>query len=219
VNIEEGGFEQGASTITQQLARSVVLSREKTIERKIIEALLSLKLEFFLTKEDILDRYLNQVPYGSNSYGVEAASETFFSKNARDLTLGEASLLAALPNAPTLYSPYGNNQNALIKRQQFILEKLLRNGWITKDEARDAINENALQKVTPLKRAIIAPHFVFAVLEELEKTYGREKLEYEGLHIYTTLDMEAQKKAEETVQTGATRRMGCEQCCPYRLRY
>ena len=105
VNIEQGGFEQGASTITQQLARSVVLSREKTIERKIIEALLAIKLDFFLSKEEILDRYLNQVPYGSNAYGVQAAAETFFNKNASDLTLGESTLLAALPNAPTLYSP------------------------------------------------------------------------------------------------------------------
>ena len=207
VNIEEGGFEQGASTITQQLARSVVLSREKTIERKVIEALLALKLDFFLSKEDILDRYLNQVPYGSNAYGVEAASETFFDKPARDLTLGEATLLAALPNAPTLYSPYGNNQNALVKRQQLIIEKLLTNGWITKDEARAAINENALQKIVPLKRAITAPHFVFAVLEELEQEYGRDTLEQEGLHIYTTLDLEAQQKAEAAVQKGATRNL------------
>lgn len=205
VNIEEGGFEQGASTITQQLARGVVLSREKTIERKIIEALLAIKLDFFLTKEDILDRYLNQVPYGSNAYGVEAAAETFFDKKAQDLTLGEATLLAALPNAPTLYSPYGNNTNALVKRQQLIIEKLVRNGWVTKEEARNAISENAFQKVVPLKRAITAPHFVFAVLEELEKEFGRDTLEYEGMHIYTTLDLEAQKKAEEVVQTGATR--------------
>jgi membrane peptidoglycan carboxypeptidase len=207
VNIEEGGFEQGASTITQQLARSVVLSREKTIERKVIEALLAVKLDFFLTKEDILDRYLNQVPYGSNAYGVEAAAETFFDKPARDLTLGESTLLAALPNAPTLYSPYGNNTNALVKRQQLIIDKLLRNGWITKDEARAAINENALQKVAPLKRAITAPHFVFAALEELEQEYGRDFLENEGMHIYTTLDLEAQQKAEEVVQNGSRKNL------------
>ncbi len=207
VNIEEGGFEQGASTITQQLARSVVLSREKTIERKVIEALLAVKLDFFLSKEEILDRYLNQVPYGSNSYGVEAASETFFDKPARDLTLGESTLLAALRNAPTLYSPYGNNTNALIKRQQLIINKLLKNGWISKDEAHAAINENALQKVAPLKRAITAPHFVFAVLEELEQEYGRDTLEHTGLHIYTTLDLEAQQKAEEVVQKGSVKNL------------
>ncbi len=205
VNIEHGGFEQGASTITQQLARSVVLSREKTIERKIIEALLAIKLDFFLSKEEILDRYLNQVPYGSNAYGVQAAAETFFNKNASDLTLGESTLLAALPNAPTLYSPYGNNTNALVKRQQLIIEKLLRNGWITKDEARAAISENALQHVVPLKRAIIAPHFVFSVLEELDQEYGRDALEHDGMHIYTTLDIEAQQRAEEAVQSGAAR--------------
>ncbi|MEK9174007.1 MAG: penicillin-binding transpeptidase domain-containing protein, partial [Patescibacteria group bacterium] len=128
-------------------------------------------------------------------------------KNARDLSLGEATLLAALPNAPTLYSPYGNNTNALVKRQQLIIDKLLRNGWITKDEARDAINENALQKIAPLKRAIIAPHFVFAVLEELEQEYGRDILEQKGLHIYTTLDLEAQQKAEEVVQKGSSKNL------------
>ena len=203
VNIREGGFEQGASTLTQQLARSVVLSREKTIERKVIEALLAIKIDFFLTKEEILDRYLNQVPYGSNSYGIEAAAETFFDKKAKDLTLGEVTLLAALPNAPTLYSPYGNNTNALVKRQQIIIEKLLRNGWITKTQAADAIKENALQNVIPLKRSIAAPHFVFAVLEEVEAEYGRDILEYEGMHIYTTLDWEAQQKAEEVIKRGA----------------
>jgi len=205
VNIREGGFEQGASTITQQLARSVVLTRDKTIERKIIEALLAIKLDFALSKEEILDRYLNQVPYGSNSYGIGAAAETFFGKQAKELTLGEITLLAALPNAPTLYSPYGNNTGALVKRQQFILEKLVRNGWITKEQAQDAIRENAAQKVIPLKRSINAPHFVFAVLEELEKEYGRDTLEFEGMHIYTTLDWEAQQKAEEVIKNGAAR--------------
>jgi penicillin-binding protein 1A len=86
VNFREGGFEQGASTITQQLARSVLLSREKTLERKAIEALLAIKIDFSLSKSDILDRYLNQIPYGSNAYGIEAASETFFNKRAQDLT-------------------------------------------------------------------------------------------------------------------------------------
>jgi 1A family penicillin-binding protein len=205
VNIKEGGFEQGASTITQQLARSVVLSREKTIERKVIEALLAIKMDAALSKEEILDRYLNQVPYGSNSYGVGAAAETFFGKKASELTLGEISLLAALPNAPTLYSPYGNNTAALVRRQQFILEKLVRNGWITKDESDSAIRENAVQNVIPLKRSINAPHFVFAVLEELEKEYGRDMLELEGLHVYTTLDWEAQQKAEEAIKNGALR--------------
>src|SRR3990167_4376790 len=205
VNLREGGFEQGASTITQQLARSVLLSREKTVERKAIEALLAIKIEFFLTKEEILDQYLNQVPYGANAYGIEAAAETFFDKQAPELTLGEATLLAALPNAPTLYSPYGNNPDLLIQRQHLIIEKLRKNGWVSEEEAARAKEEDILARVVPLKREIHAPHFVFAVLEELEKQYGRDYLETHGLHVYTTLDWEAQQKAEEAVRSGAAK--------------
>ncbi len=199
VNVEEGGYQQGASTITQQLARSVLLTREKTLQRKINEILLAIKLDFYYSKSEILDRYLNQVPYGSNAYGIEAASQTFFDKPAKELTLGEAALLAALPNAPTLYSPYGNHTDLLEARQKLIIGKLLQDGWITKAEAVNAINERALSKVVPLKRDIQAPHFVFYIREVLEKQYGREALEGAGFRIYTTLDMEIQKRAEEVI--------------------
>lgn len=199
VNVEEGGYQQGASTITQQLARSVLLTREKTLQRKINEILLAIKLDFYYSKSEILDRYLNQVPYGSNAYGIEAASQTFFDKPAKELTLGEAALLAALPNAPTLYSPYGNHTDLLEARQKLIIGKLLQDGWITKAEAVNAINERALSKVVPLKRDIQAPHFVFYIMEVLEKQYGREALEGAGFRIYTTLDMEIQKRAEEVI--------------------
>jgi 1A family penicillin-binding protein len=203
VNVEQGGYQQGASTITQQLARSVLLTREKTLTRKVTEVLLAIKLDLYYSKAEILDRYLNQVPYGSNAYGIEAAAETFFNKRAKDLTLGEATLLAALPNAPTLYSPYGNHTDLLVERQKLIVGKLLRDGWITREEAMNAMNENALHKVAPLKRDIQTPHFVFYVMEQLEKKYGREFLEGAGLKIYTTLDMEIQKRAEEVVQKEA----------------
>lgn len=203
VNVEEGGYQQGASTITQQLARSVLLTRDKTISRKINEVLLAIKLDFYYSKSEILDRYLNQIPYGSNAYGIEAASQTFFNKPAKDLTLGEATLLAALPNAPTLYSPYGAHTDLLEQRQKVIISKLLQENWITKEEAVNAINERALFKVVPLKRNIQTPHFVFYIMEELEKKYGREALEGAGLRIYTTLDMDLQKRAEEVIQKEA----------------
>ncbi len=203
VNVEQGGYQQGASTITQQLARSVLLTREKTLTRKINEVFLAIKLDLHYSKSDILDRYLNQVPYGSNAYGIEAAAQTFFNKPAKELTLGEASLLAALPNAPTLYSPYGSHTDLLEERQKLIIGKLLRDGWITKEEAVQAVNENALFKIAPLKRDIQTPHFVFYVMEELEKKYGREFLEGAGLRIYTTLDMDLQKRAEEVIQREA----------------
>lgn len=149
------------------MARSVLLSREKTLTRKIKEVLLAIKLDSYYSKGEILDRYLNQVPYGSNAYGIEAA-QTFFNKPAKSLTLGEATLLAALPNAPTLYSPYGNHRDLLVNRQKLIIGKLLKEGWITKEEAVSAVNESAVEKVAPLKRDIVAPHFVFYVMEELE---------------------------------------------------
>ena len=203
VNVEQRGYEQGASTITQQLARSVLLTREKTISRKVIEIFLAIKLDLYYSKAEILDRYLNQVPYGSNAYGVEAASETFFNKRAKDLSISEATLLAALPNAPTLYSPYGNHTDLLEARQKLIIGKLLQDGWITKEEAVEAVNDRALTRVAPLKRDIQTPHFVFYVMEELEKKYGREFLEGAGLRIYTTLDMDLQKRAEEVIQKEA----------------
>lgn len=205
VNLEQGTYEQGASTITQQLARSVLLSREKTLTRKIKEVLLAIKIDSYYSKSEILDRYLNQVPYGSNAYGIEAAAQTFFNKPAKALTLGEATLLAALPNAPTLYSPYGNHRDLLVNRQKIIIGKLLKEGWITKEEAVAAVNESAVEKVVPLKRDIVAPHFVFYVMEELEKKYGREFLEQAGLKIYTTLDMNLQNRAEEVIQKEAER--------------
>lgn len=205
VNFRQGGFEQGASTITQQLARSVLLSREKTLQRKAIEALLAIKIDFALEKADILDRYLNQIPYGSNAYGIEAASETFFNKPAKELSLGEAALLAALPNAPSLYSPYGTHTEELVARQQTILRKLRANGWITTEELRQAQSENTLAHVAPLFRDIQAPHFVFAVLDELKKKYGEQTLETGGLHIYTTLDWDAQAAAEKAVSEGTAK--------------
>lgn len=203
VNVEQGGYQQGASTITQQLARTVLLSREKTLSRKITEIFLAIKLDLYYSKAEILDRYLNQVPYGSNAYGIEAAAQTFFNKSAKELTLGEATLLASLPNAPTLYSPYGSHTDLLLERQKLIIAKLLRDRWITESEAVAAVQENALGKVAPLTRDIQSPHFVFYVMEQLEKKYGREFLEGAGLKIYTTLDMDIQKRAEEVVQKEA----------------
>lgn len=199
VNLQEGGYQQGASTITQQLARSVLLTREKTLSRKITEALLALKLDATYSKGEILNRYLNQVPYGSNAYGIQAAATTFYNKDAKDLTLGESTLLAALPNAPSYYSPYGNHTDELVKRQKYILSRLLQEGHISQRQATDAVQENALSKVVPLTRNIEAPHFVFMVLEELEKQYGRDVLETSGLKIYTTLDWNLQQRAEQVI--------------------
>ncbi len=205
VNLREGSARQGASTITQQLARNVYLTRAKTWSRKIEELFLTLKIERHLAKDDILDLYLNTVPYGSNAYGVETASETFFGKSARDLALDEAALLASLPKAPTTYSPYGNRHQELIARKETIIRKMEEKGWVSEEEARAAIAEKTLSKVKPFAHPIAAPHFVFYVLDQLEQRYGREAVETGGMRVYTTLDWDKQQTAEQAVREGAVK--------------
>jgi 1A family penicillin-binding protein len=206
-NFEERGIFQGGSTITQQLARNIYLSREKTIRRKIMEALIAIKVERSFPKDKILDMYLNEVPYGSNAYGIQSAAEVFFGKNARELTLDEAILLAALPKAPTYYSPYGNHGEKLKKRYEDILKKIETQKLVSEVEIEKAKKTNVLAKVVPFKSPIQAPHFVFYVIEELEKKYGREFLERGGMKIITTLDWEAQKIADQVVAEGVRKNL------------
>ena len=203
VNLENNKIMQGGSTITQQLARNAFLTRERSIRRKILEAVFALKIERHYTKTEILDQYLNEVPYGANAYGVETASETYFGKKASDLTLDEAAFLAALPKATSYYSPYGKNYKALIQRQKTILKKIEELKLASETEVREALNEKIFEKVKPLKQPIEAPHFVFFVLEQLEQEYGKEFIETGGLKIYTSLDYDMQKIAEDVVARGA----------------
>lgn len=207
VNVRNQGISQGASTITQQLARALFLTREKTWVRKAREVILAIKIERSLSKEEILDLYLNTVPYGSNAYGIEAAAETFFGKRAAELTLDEAALVAALPNAPTLYSPYGKNQKALIARKELILRKMHELGSIRTEELNQALETKTLEKITPLERKIQAPHFVFYVLDHLKKEYGQEALETEGYDVYTSIDLGLQKEAEAIVADGVKKNL------------
>lgn len=199
-NIRSKTIRQGASTITQQLARNAFLSREKKIERKIKEAIYAVQIENKYSKDEILDAYLNQVPYGSNAYGIQAAAQTYFKKNAINLTLDEAVMLAALTKAPTTYSPYGENKEALIQRQKEILEKINQLNLRNSQEVDEALKINTLEKVTPLTKPIAAPHFVFYVRDLLEKKYGKNTLEQGGLKIYTTLDWEKQEIAQNIIQ-------------------
>jgi len=191
---------QGASTITQQLARNAFLSREKTLKRKLLEAVYALKIERKHSKEQILDSYLNEVPYGSNAYGIETAAETYFNKSAIDLTLDEAALLAALTKATTFYSPYGLHTTALIKRQQEILERIAQLQLVDPSAVAVAMEIDTLKKIVPFSQKIEAPHFVFYVLDQLEQKYGSEMIEEGGLKIYTTLDYDKQKLAEKIIQ-------------------
>ena len=204
-NIEEQNISQGGSTITQQLARNVYLTREKTLKRKFMEALIAIKLERNFSKEQILDRYLNAVPYGSNAYGISAAAEVFFGKEAKNLTLDEAAFLAALPKAPTYFSPYGNNTNKLNLRYKNILSKLEIASTVPIDDIELAKKTNILAKVMPFQEPILAPHFVFYVTEQLEEKYGRDFLEVGGLRIITTIDLDLQKIAEKSVADGVAR--------------
>ncbi|NTV41235.1 MAG: penicillin-binding protein [Candidatus Moranbacteria bacterium] len=203
VNISNNGIRQGASTITQQLARSAFLTREQTIQRKILEVVFALKIEKNYTKDQILDQYLNEVPYGANAYGVEVASQTYFGKPAKDLTLDEAAFLAALPKAPSFYSPYGVHRNELKLRQADILSHMIQLNLVSYRDAKKSMEIDTLAKIKPLSKAIAAPHFVFYVLGQLEEKYGTDLLQTGGLSIFTSLDWNMQKEAEKSVAVGA----------------
>ena len=203
-DIIRGGVVQGGSTITQQLAKKAFLSDEKTLTRKIKELALAWKLEGRYSKDEILSLYLNQVPYGGNSYGIEAAARTFFNKKAKDLTLSEAALLAALPNAPSYYSPWGNHTDELEDRRRFILKRMNELGYI--DEAQLTLAGDNQPKVAAQPTSSIkAPHFVFYIQDYLREKYGEDLLEAGGLEITTTLDWNMQQAAETAIQDGVKR--------------
>lgn len=194
---------QGGSTITQQFIKNSVLTPERTLSRKIKEVILSLELELKFSKDEILGMYLNEIPYGSNAYGIEAAAQTFFGKHARELGLDEAALLAALPKAPTYYSPYGSHIEELKQRQESALTKMADLGYIIAEQAEEAKTSNVLSKIQPYRERIDAPHFVMYIKEYLEKNYGQQAVEQSGLKVYTTLDWNKQQIAEKAVREGA----------------
>lgn len=197
VDIYRGRLSQGGSTITQQLIKNLFFNTDKTFTRKIKEVILAIKIERRYSKEEILSLYLNQIPYGSNAYGIEAAAQTFFNKKASDLTLNEAALLAALPKAPSYYSPYGQNKEDLIYRKNLILNKMRKVGFINEEELIKAKNDSLT--FSKQRGNIKAPHFVMYVKNYLEKTYGAELVENGGLRVITTLDYNLQKTAEEVI--------------------
>lgn len=196
-DIRDLDLSQGGSTITQQLVKKVLLGDEKTITRKLKEALLSIEVEKRFTKDEILWMYLNQIPYGSNAYGIEAASKTFFDKTTLELTINESAILASLIKAPSYYSPYGNNVDELIARKNILLKRMALLSFITENEYTDALNEKVNFKINI--RDGYAMHFIIMVTEYLEKKYGRDAVENGGLKVITTLDTELQAAAEETV--------------------
>lgn len=201
-NMQNGGGPfsgAGGSTITQQVIKNSVLIPEKTLTRKVKEAILALKLERELSKEEILSHYLNESPYGGTIYGVEEASLAFFGKPASDVTLPEAAYLAALPQAPTYYSPYGRNKEALEERKNLVLDRMLLNGFITEEEHTSAVGAQ-IEFKTQSATGIRAPHFVFYIRDYLARKYGEESLAERGFRVITSLDWELQEKAEEVVK-------------------
>jgi len=192
------GYRQGGSTITQQVVKNSVLTQEQLLSRKLKEWVLAIKLERTVPKEKILEIYLNEAPYGGNLYGIEEASNAFFGKTASDVTLAEAAYLAALPQAPTYYSPYGSHRDALDARKNLVLAKMLENGFITEEELAAAKAEQ-VTFVPVQDRSIKAAHFVFYVREYLVQKYGEEAIAERGLRVTTTLDYSLQAKAEAIV--------------------
>ena len=198
------GQSKGASTITQQLAKNAFLSPEKTIQRKIKELALAIQLERRYTKDEILAFYLNQIPYGSNIYGIEAAAQTYFNKSAKELNLAEAATLAALIQAPSYYSPWGYHVDELKKRQESVLDKMLDLGFIDAQQ-RDQAKNTKLVFAPPSLGAIKAPHFVMEVKEYLINRYGEDMVEKGGLKVTTSLDYSLQQLAEKVIADGASR--------------
>ncbi|HEY4500074.1 MAG TPA: transglycosylase domain-containing protein [Candidatus Paceibacterota bacterium] len=198
-----GQYSQGGSTITQQLAKKAFLSDEKTATRKIKELFVAIELEKRYTKDQILNLYLNQIPYGGNAYGIEAASQTFFRKKSGDLTLAEAATLVSLPNAPSYYSPWGNHLDELLARKDSVLQQMFTAGYIDKEELERA--QRAKLEFAPKATGIKAPHFVLAVQEYLNSKYGEDFVESSGLNVITTLDWNLQQIAEKAVLEGAAR--------------
>lgn len=187
---------QGGSTLTQQLVKSALLTPERTVIRKIKEIILAFWVEIIYSKDMILELYLNEIPYGGTAAGVGTAAEKFFGKKVGDLTLAEAALLAGLPQAPTRYSPFGNNPDLAIERQKEVLRRMVEDKYITKEEMEEAIHQPL---IFAKQQNIKAPHFVMYVKEQLVEKYGEDMVERGGLKVITTLDLDIQEYAQSTV--------------------
>lgn len=196
------GVAEGGSTITQQFIKNSILTSEKRISRKIKEAVLAVEMEQKFTKDQILQMYLNEIPYGSNVYGIEAAAQTFFGVPARDLTLAQSALLASLPQATTYYSPHGSHTDRLLVRWKYALGEMRKLGYINDQQYEEAVNQDVLGQVVPYKNNIKAPHFVLYVKEQLVEEFGEEEVEKGGFNVYTTLNWDMQQLAEKVVKEG-----------------
>jgi penicillin-binding protein 1A len=191
----------GGSTIPQQLIRSTFLTTQKTAERKTREIVLALELDRRYSKDQILEWYLNQIPFGQNAYGVEAASQTYFKKPVSEISLAEAAVLTALIKAPSYLSPYGEHKNELLERKDYVLDRMESLGFISHEDGERVKKEEI--KFAEVLQPIKAPHFVFYIKDYLESKYGEDFLKERGLKVYTSLDWELQEIAEKAVKEGA----------------
>lgn len=190
-------FAQGGSTITQQVVKNTILTGKKSPVRKVQEWILAIRFEGKYTKAEILEFYFNVAPYGGTIYGAESASRAFFGKSASELTLAEAAYMAAIPQRPTYYSPYGNNREALDARKNIVLARMLKLGYITQEQ-HDAAKAEKVAFSRQKNNSILAPHFVFYIEQQLEEMYGPE-VGNEGYSVITTLDAELQNQADTIV--------------------
>jgi len=196
-NARGGALSQGGSTITQQVVKNELLTSRKSVVRKINEWVLAIRLEQVYSKDQILETYLNNIPYGGTLYGIEAAAEAYFGRTAKDLSLAQAAYLAAMIQAPSYYSPYGTHQEELNNRKDFVLDRMRMLGFIAEEDAVVAKAEQVSFSSTG-QNAITAPHFVFYILNQLEEQYGAKAL-MSGLTVTTTLDAELEVEAESIV--------------------
>ncbi len=188
---------QGGSTITQQLVKTVLLTSERTITRKLKEAFIALRVERHFSKAEILQMYLNEVSYGGSIYGIEEASRAYFGISSRDLTVAQAAFLAGLPAAPSLYNPFGSYPERGKERQVEVLRRMLEDGKISPLQMEQAKNEKLV--FAKNTQQILSPHFVMYIREQLAKEYGEETLAQGGLEITTTLDLDLQNKVQDIV--------------------
>jgi len=212
VNILSWEFKQGGSTITQQVIKNSLLTNEKTLTRKLKEWILAIKLERSADKDFILNLYLNQTPYGGNIYGVEEASKAFFGKNSKDVSIAEASYIAAVTQAPTYYSPFGKRRGELENRKNLVIKRMFDQGYITADQRDEAmvVKVSFTPKAT---NSLKSPHFVMYIINYLEKEYGEEAVQEGGLKVITTLNYDMESVAEEMIKDYVTtneKKLGAE---------
>jgi 1A family penicillin-binding protein len=201
VNWQRGGVAEGASTLTMQLIKNLFLTRERTFTRKLAEAILAIRVEQVFSKDEILNMYLNNIYWGHNNYGVQTAAETYFNKNASELNLAEAAMMAGLIQAPEQYSPY-INYNETKQRQALVLRRMRELGWISPEQEKQARQEPLLVAKPTAWRTSKLPFITEAVITELKERFGQDAVMQGGMRVQTTIDYNFQKMAEETVTQG-----------------